>query len=72
MPTEIEDKFRKAGYKPSTPFTPDQIAYLEHHLTSIMLWFKADTIDNEKMGKKIDGLLKEIRSHDNVTEDKGS
>jgi len=56
------DKFRQAGYKPETPFTPDQVAYLEDIFTSAIMFLELERRDLERLKKKLARDLDEIRS----------
>ena len=66
MGTKKDDRlssnnFKKSGYKPTTPFTTDQLAYLEDKLTSIGMKFWYLSQQCKKMSKRIDEDLNEIK-----------
>lgn len=55
------EKFVQDGYRPCTPFTPDQVAYLEDKFTSLMTWFAYEENASRKLKNRMAEALKEIK-----------
>ena len=55
------ENFKKQNYKPSVPFTEDQIAYLEDKITNLMIFFSYMEKANAKLKRQMQRFLKEIK-----------
>ena len=53
--------FKEHRYKPYTPFTQDQVAYLEDKFTSLMSWFAYEEKSAGKLKEALAEILQEIR-----------
>lgn len=54
--------FKERGWKPETPFTEEQVSYLEDILTSAIMAIELERHDLERLKLKLGRDLDEIRS----------
>jgi len=60
MGSEVE-KFKRSGFKPQTPFTSEQVAYLEDLFTSFIMYIQLQIHDLERFKNKLSADLAEIK-----------